>query len=86
MWWRTKFTASYAPYLEKKIIREKAWIEGMDDWSKMKGNRFKNKPGKLETHFSCDGHIAALHDYTNFVWDGGHFDMLSTKQQRTSKE
>ena len=63
---------------------EKAWIEGMDDWSKMKGSRCKNKPGKLETHFSCDAHIAALRDYANFVRDGLHIDTLLTKQQQRS--
>ena len=50
----------------------------------MKGSGGKNKPGKLETHFSCDAHTAALRDYTNFVCEGGQIDALFTKQQRRS--
>lgn len=50
----------------------------------MKDSRCKNKPEKLETHFSCDAHIAALRDYANFVRDGRHIDTLLTKQQQRS--
>ena len=31
-------------------------ITEIDDWSKMKGSRGKNKMGKLETHFSSATH------------------------------
>ncbi len=63
---------------------ENVWIEGIDDWSKMKGSRDKNKLRKLQTHFSCDAHTAALRDYANFVRDSGHIDTLLSKQQRRS--
>lgn len=61
---------------------DKSWIEGIDDWSKMKGSRGKDKDGKLKTHFSCGAHTSALRDYTNFVCEGGQIDTLLTKQQR----
>ena len=40
---------------QRGVGREKAErvsIEGVEDWSKMKESRGKNKKGKLETHFS----------------------------------
>ncbi|CAB4036231.1 zinc finger MYM-type 1-like [Paramuricea clavata] len=50
----------------------------------MKGSRGKNKPGKLQTHFSCDAHTAAIRDYAIFVREGNHIDELLSKQQRRS--
>ena len=52
----------------------------------MKGSRGKNKPGKLQTYFSCDGHGAALREFTVFVQEAGHIDTLLSlsKQQRKS--
>jgi hypothetical protein len=50
----------------------------------MKGSRGKNKPGKLQTHFSCDAHTAAIRYYAIFVREGNHIDELLSKQQRRS--
>ena len=63
---------------------EKVWIEGTDDWAKMKGSRGKNKPGKLQTHFSCDAHTAALREFAVFVQEAGHIDTLLSKPQQKS--
>ena len=59
-----------------------AWITGIDDWSKMKGSRWKNMMGKLQTHFSCAAHSSALHDYLHFVCNDKHVDKLLTKDER----
>ena len=58
-----------------------AWITGIDDWSKMKGSRGKNKMGKLETHFSSAAHSSALHDYLHFICNEKHVDKLLTKDK-----
>ena len=61
---------------------ELPWITGINDWSKMKGSRGKDKAGKLETHFSSEVHAAALRDYSHFVCEDKHVDKLLTKAQR----
>ena len=61
---------------------ELPWISGINDWSKMKGSRGKDKVGKLETHFSSEAHVAALRDYSHFVYKDKHADKLLTKAQR----
>ena len=70
---------------QRGLGREKgdpAWIIGIDDWSKMKGSRGKNKMGKLETHFSSAAHSSALKDYHHFVCNDKHVDKLLTKDER----
>lgn len=49
---------------------------------KNEGSRGKNKVGKLEAHFSCTSHMAALRDFTVFVREDGQVDFLLTKQQK----
>jgi hypothetical protein len=61
---------------------ESAWIAGIDDWSKMKGSRGKDKMGKLETHFGSAAHASALQDYLHFVRDDNHVDKLLTREER----
>ena len=61
---------------------ELPWISGINDWSKMKGSRGKDKVGKLETLFSSEAHAAALRDYSYFVCEDKHADKLLTKAQR----
>ena len=61
---------------------EKAWIEGINGWSKMKESRGKNKVGKLKAYFYCPSHMAALHDFIAFVRGDGQVDFLFTKQQK----
>ena len=59
---------------------ERVSIEGVEDWSKMKESRGKNKKGKLETHFSSAAHASALQDYLHFDRDDNHVDRLLTKK------
>ena len=61
---------------------ELPWITGINDWSKVKGSRRKDKVGILGTHFSSEVHAAALRDYCHFVCKGKHGDKLYTKAQR----
>ena len=69
---------------QRVVGREKAErvsIEGVEDWSKMKESRGKNKKGKLETHFSSAAHASALQDYNlHFDRNDKHVDRLLTKK------
>ena len=61
---------------------ESAWVDGVDNWSKIKGTRGKNKMGKLDTYFGSVAHACTLQDYLHFFRNGKHLDMLLTKEER----
>lgn len=59
-----------------------AWIsKGVNQWHKMK-SRGAKKLGKLEQHFSCLSHKAALHDYCHFMSQSNHIDLIMNKHVR----
>lgn len=59
-----------------------AWInKGVNLWHKMK-SRGTKKLGKLEQHFSCMSHKAALHDYCHFMSQTNHVDLILNKNVR----
>ena len=70
---------------QARFERERAeltWVDGNNQWSKMRGSRGKSKLGKLETHFSCTVHVAALRDFESFVHEDSHVDLLLSKEHR----
>lgn len=42
----------------------------------------KNKLGKLEQHFKCESHKAALSDCCNFMKDSNHIDIILNKSRQ----
>lgn len=56
-------------------------ICGVNSWHHMK-SRGTKKLGKLERHFKCESHKAALSDYFSFMKDSNHVDIVLNKSRR----
>ncbi|XP_065663260.1 uncharacterized protein LOC136085767 [Hydra vulgaris] len=59
-----------------RSYQDSAWVKpGIRQWHKMKSCGVK-KLGKLQQHFSCFSHKAALHDYYQFMTTENHIDII----------
>ncbi|KAL4118970.1 hypothetical protein QTP88_011848 [Uroleucon formosanum] len=59
-----------------------AWVKhGVRQWHKMKSCGVK-KLGKLQQHFNCISHKAALDDYYQFMTTENHIDIILNKSNR----
>lgn len=68
-----------------RIHASSEWVSvGVRQWHKMK-SRGKDKKGKLIGHFTSESHLAALSDFSNFVNEGAHIDVLLDKNIRESR-
>lgn len=69
----------------KGVGREKsedAWITvGVKNWGKMKSSG-SSKQGKLALHFKSASHKNCLYDYSNFLVETKHIDILLDKTKR----
>ncbi|XP_067643292.1 uncharacterized protein [Eurosta solidaginis] len=61
------------------------WVSvGVRQWHKMKSHG-QDKKGKLLQHFTSESHNAALSDYSNFINEGIHVDILIDRSIRDNK-
>lgn len=76
------FVCSLFPVGHGRSHSKLSWIScGVNSWNYMK-SRGKKKLGKLEQHFNCESHKAALSDYCNFMKDSNHIDIILNKSRR----
>lgn len=76
------FVCSLFPTGLGRSHSKSSWTScGVNSWNQMK-SRGKKKLGKLEQHFNCESHKAALIDYCSFMKDSNHIDIILNKSRR----
>lgn len=76
------FVCSLFPNGPGRTNEDSAWVKhGVRQWHKMKSCGIK-KLGKLQQHFNCNSHKAALDDYYQFMTTENHIDIILNKSNR----
>lgn len=75
---------SLFPIGSGRLHSKSSWTTcGVNLWHQMK-SKGKNKPGKLEQHFKCESHKAALSDYCSFMEDLNHIDVILNESRQNN--
>ena len=78
------FVCSLLPTDPGRELADPAWTKGMNQWHKMR-SRGTAKRGKLEEHFSCKSHKAALGDFVHFKQQAAHLDIIMDRERRNKE-
>ena len=78
------FVCSLFPTGPGRELADPAWTKGMNQWHKMR-SRGTAKRGKLEEHFSCKSHKAALGDFLHFKQQAAHLDIIMDRERRNKE-
>ena len=78
------FVCSLFPTGPGRELADPAWTKGMNQWHKMR-SRGTAKRGKLEEHFSCKSHKAALGEFLHFKQQAAHLDIIMDRERRNKE-
>ena len=78
------FVCSVFPTGPGRELADPAWTKRMNQWHKMR-SRGTAKRGKLEEHFSCKSHKAALGDFQHFKQQAAHLDIIVDRERRNKE-